>query len=129
MLGSVRSVEVDDPRLFGVGRAIEAYFAGNRPDFASIPIDVELGTPFARLVWDTTRRIPYGERRPYGWVAREMGAPAATRAVGAALARNPVPLLVPCHRVVASNGSLRGFAGGIELKAALLNLEQRSLAA
>ena len=80
-------------------------------------------TVFHQKVWETLRRIPYGRVRSYGWVARKVGKPQAARAVGAACGANPLPLVVPCHRVVAGDGSLGGFAGGLKLKKRLLVLE------
>lgn len=81
-------------------------------------------TPFQRKVWEIVRGIPYGQTRSYGWVAAEAGIPKGAWAVGQAVGRNPVPLIVPCHRVVASDGSLGGFTGGIEIKRKLLELEK-----
>jgi methylated-DNA-[protein]-cysteine S-methyltransferase len=102
---------------------LEQYFAGERTDF-----DLELdpiGTPFERRVWDELRAIPYGETTSYAEIARRIGRPSACRAVGRANGRNPIAVVVPCHRVIGSNGSLTGYAGGIEMKRALLDLEQR----
>ena len=88
-----------------------------------LPLDAR-GTPFRRRVWDALRAIPRGETRTYGQVAAEIGAEGAARAVGAACGANPVLLLIPCHRVVAAGGSLGGFASGLPLKRALLDLER-----
>jgi methylated-DNA-[protein]-cysteine S-methyltransferase len=100
---------------------LEQYFAGERTEF---DIELELdGTPFERRVWDEVRAIPYGETATYAEIARRVGSPAACRAVGRANGRNPVAVIVPCHRVVGSDGSLTGYAGGIEMKRALLELE------
>lgn len=98
------------------------YFAGERQSF-TVPVRAE-GTDFQRGVWKALCRIPYGETRTYGEIAREVGSPRGARAVGMACNRNPVMLLIPCHRVVGSNGKLVGFAGGIAMKEALLQLEQ-----
>jgi methylated-DNA-[protein]-cysteine S-methyltransferase len=101
---------------------LEEYFAGSRRSF-----DLELdprGRPFDRAVWDLLAEIPYGETRSYGELARALGRPDRARAVGAANARNPLPILLPCHRVIGSDGSLTGYGGGIELKRTLLELEQ-----
>ena len=98
------------------------YFAGARTDF-----DLALaprGTPFQRAVWDALRTIPYGETRSYGEIAGTIGKPTASRAVGAANGSNPLPIVVPCHRVIGSTGKLTGFGGGLETKAALLALER-----
>ena len=81
------------------------------------------GTPFQQSVWDALAEIPYGELRSYRDIARTIGNPAAVRAVGAANGRNPLPIVVPCHRVIGSNGTLTGFAGGLEAKTFLLELE------
>ena len=102
---------------------LEQYFAGERTDF-----DLELdpiGTPFERSVWDELRAIPYGETTSYAEIARRIGRPSACRAVGRANGRNPIAVVVPCHRVIGSDGSLTGYAGGIEMKRALLDLEAR----
>lgn len=100
---------------------LEAYFSGSLTQF-----DVQLhmaGTAFQRRVWDALRTIPYGETRSYGEIATQIGSPGASRAVGLANGRNPIGIIVPCHRVVGSTGSLTGYAGGVDRKRALLNLE------
>jgi methylated-DNA-[protein]-cysteine S-methyltransferase len=103
---------------------LEQYFARERTDF---DVDVELdGSPFERSVWEAVRAIPYGETASYAEIARRIGRPGASRAVGRANGRNPVAVIVPCHRVVGSDGSLTGYAGGIEMKRALLDLERAS---
>ena len=102
--------------------AIIAYLQGKARSF-DLPLDLQ-GQPRFRLkVWEVLQRIPYGRVRSYGWVARKVGKPKATRAVGAACGANPVPLLVPCHRVIAGDGSLGGFSGGLGVKKRLLRLE------
>ena len=108
------------------GRALEqltAYFAGrlDRFDVALAP----QGTPFQIEVWSALREIPYGETTTYAAIARRLGRPQAFRAVGAANGRNPIPILIPCHRVVGADGSLTGFGGGLDVKRALLALEER----
>lgn len=118
----------EDPRaaLFGeCARQLAAYLAGNRQGF-----DLSLapeGTPFQQRVWREIARIPYGETITYAELARRAGSPGSARAAGAATGRNPLSIVVPCHRVVGSAGSLTGYAGGIERKARLLALEGRSL--
>jgi len=102
--------------------AIIAYLAGKARSFA-LPLDWGDHSPFQMKVWEVLRGIPYGRVRSYGWVARKIGKPRAARAVGAACGANPVPLLVPCHRVVAGDGSLGGFSGGLPNKKRLLKLE------
>ena len=109
-------------------RALRAYAAGRRQG-TRVPLDIAAGTAFQREVWRALQAIPHGETRSYAWVARRVGRPRATRAVGAACGANPVPVLVPCHRVVASDGSLGGFSGGLGWKNRLLALEQRAGAA
>jgi len=99
------------------------YLEGNRRAF-----DLELdltGTEFQKQVWQATGAIPYGETRSYGEIAHRIGRPRSSRAVGGALHINPLPLVIPCHRVVGSNGSLVGFGGGLDLKARLIDLENR----
>ncbi|MDP2932299.1 MAG: methylated-DNA--[protein]-cysteine S-methyltransferase [Chloroflexota bacterium] len=101
---------------------LRRYFSGRRVDFAD-HLDLARATPFERKVWTAARLIPYGETRSYGWVAGQIGQPRAVRAVGQALGKNPLPIIIPCHRVVAANGQLRGFRGGLEMKRYLLSLE------
>jgi methylated-DNA-[protein]-cysteine S-methyltransferase len=109
------------PLLVMAGRQFDEYFAGGRRTFA---IDLDLrGAPFQRRVWEALLAIPFGETRSYGELARQIGRPKATRAVGAANGRNPVSIIVPCHRVIGASGRLTGFAGGLEAKAHLLRLE------
>lgn len=109
------------PVLVDAERQLQEYFAGRRQSF-DLPLDVT-GTPFQRRVWKALRTIPFGETRSYGQIAAQIGNPRAVRAVGAANGRNPLPIVAPCHRVIGSNGTLTGFAGGIETKARLLALE------
>lgn len=97
------------------------YFAGARTHF-DLPLEAT-GTAFQQAVWTALTRIPYGEFRSYADIAAVIGRPKAVRAVGAANARNPIPIIVPCHRVIGSNGSLTGFAGGLAIKKELLTLE------
>lgn len=102
------------------------YFAGTRTEF-DLPLDAE-GTPFQHAVWDVLRTIPYGTTISYGTQARELGDARKARAVGSANGRNPISVIVPCHRVVGADGSLTGFAAGTDVKAWLLDHEQRILA-
>ena len=117
---------VSDPRrgaiLERTRRALERYFAGAGEDFAGIPLDPG-GTDFQRRVWDSLRKIPRGETRSYGDVARAVGRPRAVRAVGGANRVNPIPIVVPCHRVTRSDGALGGYAGRPERKEWLLRHE------
>ncbi|MGB9597511.1 MAG: methylated-DNA--[protein]-cysteine S-methyltransferase [Candidatus Poribacteria bacterium] len=99
------------------------YFKGRNVDF-SLPIDFNGYTNFQIRIWEITKTIPYGELRSYKWVAHKIGNSKSARAVGQALASNPIPIIIPCHRVIASNGNLRGFTGGLELKEKLIKLEK-----
>jgi methylated-DNA-[protein]-cysteine S-methyltransferase len=101
---------------------LRAYFAGHRADFPD-RLDLSTATTFQRKAWEATRLIPYGETRSYKWVAEQIETPASARAAGQALGRNPLPIIIPCHRVLASNGGLGGFSGGLEMKKRLLRLE------
>lgn len=102
-------------------RQLKEYFAGTR-DVFSIPLDMR-GTVFQKDVWRALQAIPFGKTLSYGQIAKQLGRPAASRAVGAANGRNPISIIVPCHRVIGSSGKLTGFAGGLDAKALLLNLE------
>jgi len=104
-------------------RQLTAYFAGQLRTF-DLPLAPQ-GTPFQLQVWQTLPEIPYGQTLSYGDLAQKIGNPKASRAVGAANGQNPLPSLIPCHRVIGANGRLTGFAGGLETKKALLSLEQR----
>ena len=99
------------------------YMEGEQVAFSD-EVDTRTWTSFRARVWEATRRIPYGETRSYSWVAAAIGQPKACRAVGQALHRNPVPVIVPCHRVIGADSSLTGFAGGLGLKQQLLSLER-----
>ncbi|MEU0331777.1 methylated-DNA--[protein]-cysteine S-methyltransferase [Streptomyces sp. NPDC006193] len=101
---------------------LRAYFAGECREF-TVPLGLR-GSPFQRSVWQQLTRIPYGETRTYGELAEALGSPRASRAVGLANGRNPVGIIVPCHRVVGSDGSLTGYGGGLERKRRLLDLER-----
>jgi len=101
---------------------LRAYFSSHKATFLD-ELDLSGATPFQRQVWEATRLIPYGETRSYLWVAEQIKRPGAVRAVGQALGRNPLAVIVPCHRVVASDGKLGGFGGGVELKRHLLYVE------
>ena len=106
---------------------LRRYFAGERLQFAC-PLDLH-GTPFQIAVWEELFRVPYGETRSYSDIARAIGRPAAVRAVGAANGANPVAIIVPCHRVIGSNGSLTGYGGGLPTKEWLLALERGNVKA
>ena len=113
----------DDDAVADVAAQLAEYFRGERRSF-DLPLSPR-GTEFQQEVWRALQRIPYGETRSYSDIAREIGRPAAVRAVGAANGANPIPVVIPCHRVVGSNGSLTGFGGGIDTKRWLLALESR----
>ncbi|MDA0998895.1 MAG: methylated-DNA--[protein]-cysteine S-methyltransferase [bacterium] len=102
---------------------VEEYLNGGREMF-TLPLDLYSLTPFQREVLHATLAIPYGESRSYAWVAQQTGRPKAVRAVGQALNRNPIPLLIPCHRVISSSGALGGFGSGVAVKSALLAHEK-----
>ena len=120
--GESTSPQGDAEAVSAAAIQLEQYFAGERTEFE---LDIELeGTPFERSVWDAVRAIPYGQTATYAEIARRVGRPDACRAVGRANGRNPLAVIVPCHRVVGSDGSLTGYAGGITMKCALLDLEQ-----
>jgi methylated-DNA-[protein]-cysteine S-methyltransferase len=116
------AAEPAHPVLVEAARQLEEYFAGTRTGFA-LPLDAA-GTGFQQRVWSALQTIPFGETRSYGEIARQIGSPAAARAVGAASARNPLSIVAPCHRVVGAAGALTGFAGGVAIKGRLLALER-----
>jgi len=116
----------DHPVLIEAERQLSAYFAGERRSF-DLPLDFK-GTDFQKSVWRVLLTIPFGETRSYAAIARQIGRPSATRAVGAANGRNPISIVAPCHRVIGSNGALTGFAGGLATKQRLLELEGRACA-
>ena len=115
----------DDFALGEPIRQLLAYFAGDLEDF-NLPLAPE-GTPFQQSVWKKLCAIPYGETISYGELARRIGNPKANRAVGLANGSNPIPIIIPCHRVIGSNGKLTGYGGGLPIKEKLLALEKRQL--
>jgi len=110
------------PVLKKVSQQLTEYFAGQRTQF-DVPLDLACGTAFQQSVWQALLAIPQGGTASYGEVSQRIGKPAAVRAVGAAVGRNPVSIIVPCHRVMGANGALTGYAGGLDRKSALLRLE------
>lgn len=114
----------DHPTIVEAQTQLAAYFAGERSDF-SLGLDLSSGTAFQQSVWQALLTIPCGVTISYSGLSQQMGKPSAVRAVAAAVGRNPCSIVVPCHRVLGSNGSLTGYAGGLERKSALLSLEQR----
>ena len=107
------------PTLLAAAQQLQDYFSGQRQSF-DLPLQPAWGTAFQRAVWQALQRIPYGRTSTYGDIARDIGNPNAVRAVGAAIGQNPHTIVVPCHRVVGANGSLTGFAGGLDRKTFLL---------
>lgn len=119
---SEQFVETSDD-FSGAAGLIADYFAGNRVTL-ECDLDLSGGTEFQRAAWDKCREIPFGETRTYGWIADEVGCPSGMRAVGRAMGANPVPIIIPCHRVVRSDGGLGGFSSGLRWKVRLLEMEQ-----
>lgn len=110
-----------DSFLDEVESQIQEYFTGQRTQFS---VDMKpIGTDFQKRVWNALREIPFGETKSYGEIASEIGSPKSSRAVGAANGKNPLSIVVPCHRVIGANGKLTGFAGGLDVKQKLLKLE------
>jgi methylated-DNA-[protein]-cysteine S-methyltransferase len=122
---AAREARTDHPILAMAQAQLTDYFAGARRAF-TVPLDIR-GTPFQQMVWAALRDIPFGETRSYGDIARAIGRPTASRAVGAANGRNPLSIIAPCHRVVGANGALTGFAGGVETKRWLLEFERKAI--
>ena len=114
---------VEDPeKNLLVIKQIKEYFDGSRTVF-SLPLDIR-GTEFQKSVWEALKKVPYGETSSYGEIACSIGKPKAARAVGNANRKNPIPIVIPCHRIIGSDGSMTGFGGGIPLKKKLLELER-----
>ena len=122
------AAERDEASMAWLRQRVRAYFAGERADLTDVPVDTGDAPPFFRRAWEACRSIPAGQTRSYGWLAAAAGSPRAARAAGQSMARNPAALVIPCHRVVASDGSLHGFGGrgGLAMKARLLALEART---
>ena len=125
-LGDAINEAVDDPAVFAAAlAAFDRYFAGDTGALDAIPLDLSGASPFFGAAWAACRGIPPGETRSYQWLAEAAGSPKASRAAGQAMAKNPFPLIIPCHRVVGSSGGLHGYgAGGIGVKARLLEMER-----
>ena len=121
--GGDRETSPPTPLLQEAYRQLTAYFSGTRRTF-DLPLSPR-GTPFQTAVWQALCAIPYGETRTYGEIAAAVGKPSACRAVGMANHNNPIPIFIPCHRVIGRNGTLTGYAGGLERKGKLLHLEQK----
>lgn len=114
--------EGDSPLIAEAARQLEEYFCGKRKEF-DLPLRPD-GTPFQRRVWDALCTIPYGETWSYRQLAGAVGNPKACRAVGGANGKNPIAIIIPCHRVIAADGTLGGYSGGLSIKTALLDLER-----
>lgn len=114
--------DASHPLLRQAAAQLDAYFAGRRDRF-DLPLDLQHGTPFQQAVWQVLLAIPRGRTTSYADIGRALGKPQASRAVGAAVGRNPVSVVVPCHRVLGTGGALTGYAGGLDRKTALLKLE------
>jgi O-6-methylguanine DNA methyltransferase len=112
----------DSMRLEAARRQLLDYLSGKRDTFA-VPLDLSRGTPFRRRVWRILQRVPYGKLRSYQWVASRVGGRRYARAVGNAVSANPLPIVIPCHRIVAQDSSLGGFSCGLPMKRKLLTLE------
>jgi len=114
---------VSEEKTEAVRKQLTQYFDGHRTEF-SVPLDLRIGTDFQRKCWDVLIKIPYGETRSYLEVARAAGRPGASRAAGQANHRNPIPIIIPCHRVINADGHLGGYGGGLDVKEQLLSLER-----
>jgi methylated-DNA-[protein]-cysteine S-methyltransferase len=123
LLGESINAASWSPHIFGdLIHRLKLYFAGHKVNFPD-ELDLSGATRFQQAVWEATRLIPYGETKSYAWIAAQINQPKALRAVGQALRANPLPIIIPCHRVLRNNGSLGGFSHGIEMKRKLLYLE------
>ena len=124
--GTVTEVIRDDSLLKSEIDVLKEYFRGKQVHF-DFPLDIDRGTPFQKKVWAKLMEIPYGECRSYKWIAEQIGHPLAARAVGMANNKNPLPPVIPCHRVIGSDGSLTGYAFGIHVKKQLLEMEYHTV--
>ncbi len=118
--------EGSTPLLEDLCERLRHYFLGQRISFLDPLLDTSVATDFELRVWEAVRHIPFGETRTYGWVAARVGSPLAARAVGRAMAMNPLPIIIPCHRVVGHKGQLTGFGGGLAMKRRLLDMEAKA---
>ena len=124
LLGAMEATKSDEG-LSDAVNLLSRYFNGEQVEF-DLDLDLQTGTGFQRTVWNTTYHIPYGEVRSYGWIAKEIGNPQAMRAVGGAQGANPLPIIIPCHRVLRSDGGLGGYSAGLCWKPKLLALERET---
>ena len=126
----VEGTDQEPTSMVHIQRCLEKFLEGDGAALDEIDLDLAGAPSFFAAAWEACRRIPPGETRSYAWLAAEAGSPLAVRAAGQAMARNPLALVIPCHRVIASNGDLRGYgAGGLGVKARLLELERAAVAA
>ena len=125
---STNSVRVGNDFVSRFAALLGGYFAGERVDFSGVPIDLDWCTPFQLSLVTAARAVPHGATITYGELARRIGRPSASRAVGHANGRNPISIIVPCHRVIGSSGQLTGYGGGLDAKRSLLKLEERVIA-
>jgi O-6-methylguanine DNA methyltransferase len=116
----------DEKKFSSLKKDLKSYFSGKRVSFRQA-LDLSGGTPFQKRVWKAMQKIPPGQTKSYGWLARQAGGKNKARAVGAACGANPIPIIVPCHRVVRSDGSLGGYGGGLGAKRKLLSLEKAGI--
>ncbi len=123
-LASRPAKEINGNPADKLDQQLNVYFSGKNPHF-NLHLKLH-GTDFQKKVWMACAKIPYGETRSYGDIAKMIGNPKAVRAVGTALGKNPIPIVIPCHRVIGNNGNLTGFAGGLDVKKALLDLEMKN---
>jgi len=124
-LGKEAAGAEEAPQRFdALQQQVEAFFQGERTQF-DVPLDTEGHSPFFSRAWRACASIPAGETRSYAWLAAQAGSPLAVRAAGQAMARNPLPLIIPCHRVVGSDGGLHGYGGGLPMKERFLDMERR----
>lgn len=123
----IRHCQPDEAAFPQARQCLDRYFQGDTSALGEIVLDLSSAPPFFAAAWEACRSIPAGETRSYAWLAAEAGRPNAARAAGQAMAKNPLALVIPCHRVIGSNGDLHGYgAGGLGVKARLLQMEQRS---
>lgn len=123
--GTQADAEITEPVLSKAMNQLSEYFAGKRKAF-DLPLELH-GTPFQKSVWNELVKIPFGRTETYGEIAAKIGKPKAARAVGMGCNRNPIAIIIPCHRVVGKNGSLTGFAGGLDVKSKLIEHEKAEL--
>jgi len=123
---SVRQQNANDPLIQKTCKQLDEYFAGKRKTF-NLPLEPK-GTLFQQTVWKQLQEIPYGQTISYSQEAKAIGRPKACRAVGSANGKNPISIIIPCHRVIAANGGLGGYAGGLDIKMQLLDLEKKVIA-